>query len=267
MTTILGIDAAWTAREPSGVALVKRRDARWHCLAVAPSYAALIGLADGHPIDWSQAAVGSVPDVPRLLQAAAALADEEITLVTLDMPVATTPILRRRVADQEVSRTFGARWCSAHSPGSARPGALGAALSLQFADLGYPIATASTPAGTARRLVEVYPHPALLTMLGRHVRVPYKVSKAAKYWKGKTAVERISLLIAEFAHIDRGLRRHFDDVPLTLPVAQQVSTLSALKRYEDSLDALICCWVGSVFIAGDAFPLGDETAAIWCPGR
>jgi predicted RNase H-like nuclease len=55
MTTILGIDAAWTAGEPT-------------------------------------------------------------TLVTVDMPVSTSPILGRRATDRAVSRAFGAQWCSAHSP-------------------------------------------------------------------------------------------------------------------------------------------------------
>lgn len=59
MTTILGIDAAWTAKEPSGMVLMTLRDARWHCVAVAPSHAPLIGLAQGRPIDWSDEAIVS----------------------------------------------------------------------------------------------------------------------------------------------------------------------------------------------------------------
>jgi hypothetical protein len=38
-----------------------------------------------------------------------------------------------------------------------------------------------------------------------------------------------------------------------------------LKRYEDTLDALVCAWLGFRFLAGKTLPLGDETAAIWCP--
>ncbi|MDW7774366.1 MAG: hypothetical protein SCH71_15885 [Desulfobulbaceae bacterium] len=40
---------------------------------------------------------------------------------------------------------------------------------------------------------------------------------------------------------------------------------SYLKRYEDALDALVCAWVGVKFLEGETQPLGDETAAIWCP--
>jgi predicted RNase H-like nuclease len=44
-----------------------------------------------------------------------------------------------------------------------------------------------------------------------------------------------------------------------------VNSFSALKRYEDALDALICGWVGVEYLAGRAVPLGNEDAAIWCP--
>lgn len=266
MTTVLGIDAAWTAGEPSGVALVQRQASRWRCVAVAPSYAAFTALAEGHVPDWSRPATGSAPDIPGLLQAATTLAGEAVTLVTIDMPISTSPIIRRRAADQAVSRSFGARWCSAHSPGPARPGALGAELSRQFTELGYPVATAATPVGTTQCLVEVYPHPALLTLLNRERRVPYKVSKASTYWRGVSIPDRITRLLDEFANIQRGLEQHIDDMAIRLPRANDVKTLSALKPVEDALDALVCCWVGGAYLAGTAYPLGDETAAVWCPG-
>jgi predicted RNase H-like nuclease len=43
-----------------------------------------------------------------------------------------------------------------------------------------------------------------------------------------------------------------------------VST-SGLKRYEDSLDILVCAWVGAKYLKGEALPYGDDTAAIWVP--
>ena len=265
MTTILGIDAAWTATEPSGIALVQRRASRWRCVAVAPSYAAFEGQVEGNAPDWSRPAVGSAPDAANLLQAAMKLAGEPVTLVTIDMPVATSPILGRRTADQEVSRAFGAQWCSAHSPNQVRPGALGAKLSRQFNEQRYPIATAATLPGSTHRLVEVYPHPALLMLLDRKRRVPYKVSKASRYWKKASIPERIRCLLSEFANVHHGLAQYIDDISVHMPRACEVKTLAALKPFEDALDALVCCWVGCEYLAGTAYPLGDDTAAVWCP--
>ncbi len=265
MTTILGIDAAWTASAPSGIALLKQRASRWHCIAVAPSYAAFIALAEGDSTRWSRPHAGSWPDAAGLLQAAEKLASEPVTLVTIDMPVAIAPICRRRVADQEVSRAFGSKWCSAHSPNSTRPGALGDEFSRQFASQGYPLATTTTEVGSTHRLVEVYPHPALLTLLGREQRIPYKVGKASHYWKGTSVVDRVGRLLNEFTDIFTRLSDCIDDIPLRLPRASEVSTLARLKPYEDALDALICSWVGCRYLAGSACALGDETAAVWCP--
>jgi hypothetical protein len=51
-------------------------------------------------------------------------------------------------------------------------------------------------------------------------------------------------------------------VGITLEVPT-TSEIAALKRFEDTLDALITCWVGVRYVAGRAVALGDDTAAIW----
>ncbi len=266
MPTVLGIDAAWTAKEPSGVALIGQRGHTWESIAVAPSYAAFVASAAGTRTNWSTSPTGSTPDIDALLGAARKLSGEDVCIVAIDMPIATMPFSQRRGADQAVSKAYGARGCSAHSPGIQRPGPLGAKLSSRFAELGYPIATAQTLPGAPRHLLEVYPHPALLKLLNRTYRVPYKVSKSGKYWRGATVEARISSLLDEFAMILAAVRTRIEGVNLSLPSPDAVTTLAELKRFEDALDALVCCWVGASYMAGHAHPLGDHTAAIWCPG-
>ena len=69
--TVLAIDAAWTAGQPSGVALVQRRGAGWHCLALAPSYRSVTELVEGIVADGSVTRFpDSGPDIPELLEAA-----------------------------------------------------------------------------------------------------------------------------------------------------------------------------------------------------
>jgi predicted RNase H-like nuclease len=62
------------------------------------------------------------------------------------------------------------------------------------ATLGFPLATASTPAGTCPALIEVYPHPALIDLLDRDFRIPYKVAKTPRYWPNETLQERIAAI-------------------------------------------------------------------------
>jgi len=139
----------------------------------------------------------------------------------------------------------------------------------QFKAAGYSIVTKAGPAGRAMRLVEVYPHSALLTLLGREYRVPYKVAKSHLYWhrcKPKlTIAQRIATLLNEFRVISEALVKIVGPVALPLPQADAVPSLAALKRYEDAVDALVCARVGICYLEGSADAYGDETAAIWCP--
>jgi len=265
MSAILSIDAAWTATEPSGVALVVQEDRGWRCINVAPSYEEFIGQANGRETDWSSRSFrGTWPDVPRLIDAASALTTAPIELVAVDMPVGTRPFSARRVADNAISTEFGSRWCSTHSPSEGRPGRLGAQLSAAFRAAGYPLATAKMT-DIVPSLIEVYPHPALLSLLKRTRRVPYKVSKSRKYWPGLGIRERIAALHAEHSAMYAALTSVFGPIDLVLPPVEQVPTLARLKRYEDALDALVCAWVGVEHLAGRTVALGDEMAAIWCP--
>jgi len=264
--TILAIDAAWTASQPSGVALIQQQGSGWHCITLAPSYQSFIEESAGNATNWSVSRFpGNEPDIPRLLEAAEQLAGRSVDLVTLDMPVARTPFATRREADRAVSREFSSRWCAAHSPTPTRPGPLGARISEALSAAGYELATMATPSPGGRQFLEVYPHPALLSLLKRSQRVPYKVSKSRKYWPGESAPGRIRNLLSEFTAIRDALADVFDGLNVELPDPGTVKSLSALKRYEDALDALVCGWVGVEYLAGRTVPLGNDDAAIWCP--
>ena len=181
MKVVLGIDAAWTKGEPSGCAVVVSSRTDWQCLGVAPSYHAFLSLSDGQTVPWQTGRfVGGAPDVKALLAAAHKLAGAPVDVVAIDMPVATVPIAGRREADNFISAAFGGQGCSTHSPSASRPGPLGEFLSDEFKRAGYSIAHAAEAAGMPMRLVEVYPHPALLALLNCQFRVPYKVGKSRK---------------------------------------------------------------------------------------
>lgn len=266
MSVILGIDAAWTATQPSGVALVVSDSVGWHCAAVAPSYNAFLEFAQGISVDWNVPRFpGSGPHPRELLEAACDLALARVDVITIDMPVSTIPILGPRAADKAISREFGGRGCSTYPPSAARPGRLGATISREFAEAGYSIATTSEACPTTGRLLEVYPHPAILTLLRCSYRVPYKVSKSRRYWPKLPAAERTSRLIGEFAAIYSGLPISIDSCMLPIPAPGTPITLAGLKRYEDALDALVCAWVGTRYLHKAAVPFGDGTSAIWCP--
>jgi predicted RNase H-like nuclease len=266
VSAILGIDAAWTVGRPSGVALLEEQGRRWRCVALAPSYAQFEGLAAGRAVDWQARPPGSAPDLAALLAASRQLLDgKSVQVIAVDMPLSLEPIRGRRAADAAVSRAFGAQGCAVHSPSAERPGALADRLRAEAEKLGYPLATAATPAGQTPALLEVYPHPALLRLLDARYRVPYKVANRRKYWPDAAPDERLARLRQLFETILTALRRAVDDIPLNVPALAEIRSGASLKAFEDALDALICGWVGIRYLADPCRAYGDDTAAIWIP--
>ena len=121
---MLGVDAAWTDRNPSGVALIRAGpDGSWECVALAPSYDSFVELAAGNPVRWQDPTTTVRFDPEELLGAAERLlGGERVTVVSVDMPLSNVDIVGRREADNAISRAFGGRGCGTHSPNLDRPG-------------------------------------------------------------------------------------------------------------------------------------------------
>ena len=231
MRAVLGIDAAWTPAQPSGVALVAEQAGRWRLLSVAPSYAEF--LDDG---------VGRF-DAAALIEKSAAIAGTVVTLVAADIPLARSPIVGRRSSDNLVSAEYGARYASTHSPSVTRPGPVSTEMKVGFERVGYEL---RTQAPVEPGLIEVYPHPALIELSGAPMRLPYKEGKISKYWPDLAMPERRFKLLEQWGRIIglldaeiEGVRAAFPPVVLPLPRRQ-------LKAVEDALDAVVCAWVGDV---------------------
>lgn len=258
---VLGIDAAWTAGQPSGVALVAGSGSTWRLVGCAASYQRFLALAD--PALMAEVRpMGMVPPVAALLDAARQLCGMPVDLVAVDMPMARLPITGRRHCDNEISRVYGGRKCGTHSASAARPGPISAALTLGAARGGYPLLTigAASPG-----LVEVYPHPALLELTGAQMRLPYKAAKAAKYWPEATPVQRRERLAGQWAIIVAALEGEIAGVADALPLPSPDAVGWRLKAFEDTMDAVICAWVGRCVLEGRARAHGDEDGTIWVP--
>jgi predicted RNase H-like nuclease len=171
------------------------------------------------------------------------------------------------VADGAVSQKFGSKGCSTHSPSDVRPGEIGRELTERFKELGYPVATIETPVSSTFVLAEVYPHPALLHLLGKDFRIKYKIGRASEYWPDKTAADRRRRIVKNWRKILDELSLTINKIDIPLPAKADLETMASttLKRFEDAIDALVCGWVGIKYLEGDCSAYGDESAAIWIP--
>ena len=253
--TVLGIDAAWTPHHPSGVALVEADGRRLRALAAAPSYDAFVRRS----IDWQRPQTAGPCDVPSLLRAAPG-----VTCVAVDMSLSRRPITRRRAADRLVSRAFGRYGCATHSPSAERPGEISNALRRQFERRGFRLATGAPRSGSGS-LVEVYPHAALVRLMGTDRRLPYKLARAGRYDRNDSPFRRRARLLRTWERIVAALEEEIPNIRDFLPAGLAAFRPVRLKAVEDTLDALICAWVGSEFLRGRAESFGDADAAIWIP--
>ena len=110
MRSILGIDAAWTSTQPSGVALIQESLGQWQVLCVAPSYHSFLSAAFCGSLDWGARRFdGSKPDILSLLEAAQKFGATSIDVIAMDIPLARKKITTRRPSDSEISKAFGGK--------------------------------------------------------------------------------------------------------------------------------------------------------------
>jgi predicted RNase H-like nuclease len=258
MRIVMGIDAAWTAKHPSGVALAVQHDGQWLLRSVAPSYEAFITSAQGAANPTPQPAAVTAG---MLIASATALAGKAPDLVAIDMPLSHEPIKGRRAADSAISRAYGAQWCSTHTPSPDRPGPISDALLRGFAKAGYPLCTQEL---VLPGLIEVYPHPALVMLAKEPRRLPYKVSKARAYWPCLTPRNRVSKIQAEWECIATVLEPYLQGISDWLR-NRPGGSMKELKATEDMLDAIVCCVCAIRALNGAVEPFGDSQSAIWVP--
>jgi predicted RNase H-like nuclease len=264
MSLILGIDAAWTETGSSGIPVLHTDGNRRTVLVLASSYNEFL---TGEPA--VRGAPGTRPDLNALTHRAKDIAGEPVDLVAIDMPIARHKFTGRRVADDLVSREFGAQGASTHSPNAMRPGLHGEQITNSFAQAGYALATDQAQVVAGRTVVEVYPLAALVRLLNAEKRPAYKVAKMASYFRHAVPPldkrQRVDRVLKTWEQIFEALGREISDLDFELPKPSEIKFAVELKPYEDRLDALISAWVGACVLEGRAQPYGDERCAIWVP--
>jgi len=210
VTTVVGVDLAWSARNASGVVVV--RDGRVEHSATVVADDAIVALVP---------ATGPV-------------------VVAVDAPVVVPNDTGRRPCDAGVSRCFarfhaGAYPANRSIPWLAEPRA---GLLAQRLDLSLdPVAD--------RTMVEVYPHPATVVLFGLDRVLPYKARRGRGLEDRRAAMQALQRhlegLVEHPYGIDVTTADRWSDLVEAVDTAP---TRAALGRVEDELDAYLCAQVG-----------------------
>jgi predicted RNase H-like nuclease len=261
MKAVLGIDAAWTTSQPSGVALARHNGHGWELLLASPSYQDFI---DGRGRWDGERPTGSTPNAVEIIAAGHRMAGADIGVVAIDMPLSRTPITSRRTSDNLVSSAYGSRKCGTHTPSASRPGLISDVLRTGFEAEGYPLATEEIQKPA---LIEVYPHPALVELADANERLRYKHAKARAYWPADPPTARRDNLIAVWREIIDLVDERIAGTRSALSIPDAGQPGFRMKAFEDMLDAVVCAWVAIEFLEGRAIAYGDQDSAIWVPVR
>ena len=215
--TFVGVDLAWhPEKHPSGVAVLKgdRQRAQLLCVdASVLSVSALVEYVEKH----------ATPT----------------TCVAVDAPLVIRNEVGQRRCETLLGRCYGAQHASCHSSNLSKyPDAPGVRLAQALSSRNFRHAPDSMPAKSERVMLEVYPHPALLELFRLSSIIRYKKGKVEQRRRGQRELQQCLNKLSD-------LNPPLDNTELSKFLAVDTNSLSgtALKAYEDKLDAVVCSYI------------------------
>jgi predicted RNase H-like nuclease len=220
MMTFIGLDLAWSPRNPSGAAVI-----------VGDATGGR--LVDAQVLDTNESIVAYVSR-----HAAAGPA-----IVAVDAPLKVPNQTGRRPGEAELGRVFARYQAGAHPANRQRlafDGAVrGEAIVEALEVMGFTHDSVIRAGQRVRQVIEVYPHAAMIGLFGLARTLKYKVRQ------GRTRDDRLAAWgayrrrLRALSKVDPSLRGH------ERLLARRIAGLRGrrLKDYEDTVDAVLCAYI------------------------
>jgi predicted RNase H-like nuclease len=219
----IGIDLAWGQKNGTGVCHAR------HGQVISSDFLR----SDDQIVDWLR---------PKTRK--------QDVLVAVDAPLIVTNPSGRRLCEAQISRCFCAFEAGAHSSSRRRPefsdGGRGQRL---LALLNLPIASRLPDGGPVSQAIEVYPHPALVSLfaLSHSLKYKKKTGRTIEYRQSEFArlVDLLESLTSHEPALDVTTAPHWEDLKQAVcPTAAgaPLSSHNVLDRAEDELDAFVCAY-------------------------
>jgi predicted RNase H-like nuclease len=220
LITCIGIDLAWSPRNPTGVATIVGDETGGALVETA-----LLG-GDQEIIAYVERHAG-----------------DGLALVAIDAPLWVPNQTGRRPAEAEIGRAFGRYQAGAHPANRQRLAfddvVRGEALVATLRTLGFAHRPAIVAGAPVRQVVEVYPHPATIALFELERTLKYKARPGRSIDQRLGAWQQFQAHLRKLATADPPL--HGQEELLS----HDASTLRGrrLKDYEDQVDALLCAYI------------------------
>lgn len=218
----LGLDLAWSERNPSGLALARLRAGGLH-----------ITETDTLTTDG---------EITRWIASRTRLQDGPV-LIAIDAPIiAPNPPGTSREADRLMTRLFG-RFHAGAYPANRERSARPISLRKTLETMGFSPDPKLPVEGSVRRLLEFYPHSSMVALLGRSRIIKYKKGPVAERRRGlgclQSAVSSLARLEPSL-HSSPALDALLGSDPFGLAGR-------SLKRLEDLLDSVVLAYLAAYY--------------------
>ncbi len=220
MITCIGIDLAWSTRNPSGGAVIVGNTGGGEFCG-----AELLG-DDQEIIAYIDRHAGSGP-----------------CIVAVDAPLWVPNETGRRPGEAEIATAFSRYQAGAHPANRQRLAANGVvrgeALVAALEQRGFTHAPMIEAGTRVRQVIEVFPHPAMVAIFGLERTLKYKVKPNRTKQERDAEWGRYQQYMRDLQRADPALMGH--EAFALQPVADLRGRY--LKAYEDKMDALFCAYI------------------------
>ncbi|MCS6963887.1 DUF429 domain-containing protein [Thermoflexus sp.] len=227
MMWAIGVDLAWSPRNPTAAVALRWEEDHWEVEAWADD-------------------LGSDAEILGFLSPYR----EGSCIIGIDAPLIVPNEEGSRPCDREIASRFG-RYHAGGYPVNRRwlrafGGLRGEALAQALAAWGFTLNPPSVPQALIRTVIEVFPHPAAVILFGLRRMIRYKRLGRGLWIRGLRRWHRQLLTLEHFHPLLRWPEAWRSSLP-------DRKTRRALKAWEDRLDAAFCAYVaGYVWFYGPA---------------
>lgn len=220
MTSFIGLDMAWRIDgNHSGIAVMVGNADRVHLQTIAADVTLMAGVVDFVASHASSDAV-----------------------VAIDAPLVVKNPTGQRECERLITRNFGRYHAGCHASNLEHPHtAVGGRVVAELEKRGFEHAFVlnEVKERSGKWVFEVYPHPAMIRLFG--------LDRIIRYKKGRVTDKRVGLAVLRqhLQNLADGSRGLVASQKLTEVLGRDTAGLrgEALKRHEDTLDAIFCAYL------------------------